>query len=77
VPFDGAGADEEPGADVLVAEFFANQSDDVGLLGRELTIGSRLALAGRPARGVQFPGGALGECLPPITVNMWWAVRRR
>jgi len=28
VPFDGAGADEEPGADVLVGEFFANQSDD-------------------------------------------------
>jgi hypothetical protein len=44
-------------------QFFANQSDDVGLLGCELTVGSRLALAGRPARGLQFPGGALGECL--------------
>jgi hypothetical protein len=48
VPFDGARADEEPGADVLVGEFFANQPNDVGLLWGEL---ARIAAPGLDRAG--------------------------
>jgi hypothetical protein len=63
VPFDGAGADEEPGADVLVGEFLANQPDDMGLLGGSWPSIATLRVRAVPPGRLQFTGGALGECL--------------
>jgi len=64
VPFDGAGADEEPGPPMsLVGEFFAKRAGRYGAsCGVMFARWSQLCvLRARPAGCLQFAGGALGE----------------
>jgi len=61
VPLNRARADEQPRGDVLVGQVFADQPDNVGLLGGQFAVGHRGAFAHGPASGLQFAGGALCE----------------
>src|SRR3954469_1073115 len=61
VPLDGAGAEEELGADLRVRASFARQASDLLLLRRELVARVVAALAHPFACGQQLVPGALGE----------------
>src|SRR3954454_3540026 len=61
VPFDGAGGQEELGADLGVGEAFYGQPDDRGLLRGEFGRGRGGALAGSLAGGGQLALGAVVE----------------
>ena len=63
VPFDGAGAEEQPGADLRVGQAVAGQAGDLLLLGRELVARLDGALAHLLARRQQLAARALGERL--------------
>src|ERR671911_207589 len=65
VPFDGARADVQPGADVRVGKALAGESGDLLLLWGELIRCLDGPLAHLLARRYQFAAGALGEGLHP------------
>ena len=55
MPFDGVGADEQLGADLLIGEPVAGQPGDLRLLGRQLAAGA--GLVARAALAHLLPGG--------------------
>src|SRR5215208_4284556 len=65
VVLDGAGADEQPRADLGVGEALAGEPGDLRLLRGELVPGLDAAPAGPLAGGAQLAGGTLRERLEP------------
>src|SRR3954447_17252669 len=70
VVLDGAGADEQLGADLRVRLPVARHAGDLGLLGREDVAGLRCAPGRGLAGGQQLAAGALGERLGPDSVEV-------
>src|SRR3954470_18564335 len=70
VVLDGAGADEQLGADLRVRLPVARHAGDLGLLGREDVAGLRRAPGRGLAGGQQLAAGALGERLGPDSVEV-------
>src|SRR3954453_4502557 len=63
MPFDGARAEEEPGADLGVGQAIARQAGDLPLLTGELVARVRRSLAHLLARRQELAASALGERL--------------
>src|SRR5947209_13701096 len=63
VPLDGAGTEEQPGADLRIGKSGASELGDLPLVRRELIACLERALAHLLAGGEQLAAGALGERL--------------